>query len=215
MKNWKGKLIFFALFLVPIIFYVLWKNAEERYHPLEIFGETEMDGTKTPWTLRDFSLIDQNGDTVGLDDFKDKIIVANFFYATCPSICPRMNNNLRLAVDKFQNTEDVVFISHTVNPAQDTVEALRAYSQRYGYSSDKWKFLTGPKSEIYDLAQNHYHVVAPRPDGEYDFIHSTTIVLIDKEHRVRGYFESNENPSFYKELRDGIHVLLVEYHHKK
>jgi protein SCO1 len=215
MKHAKGKILLFFLFLVPIALFFLWKNAEERFTPLELYGDMEADSTITPWTLRDFTLINQDSDTLHLKDLEDKIIVANFFYATCPTICPQMNSNLRLSVEKYRDQEDVVFISHTVNPHEDNVDTLKEYSNRYGYATDKWHFVTGYKSEIYDLAKNSYHVVTAAPSGENDFIHSTTIVLIDKERRVRGFYESNNNPMFYKELKDGIRVLLREYHMNK
>lgn len=214
MKNTRGKILLATLLLIPVLLFFLWRNAEERYTPLEIYGDIEMDGSRTPWTLRNFKLIDHQGDTLNLANFDNKIIVANFFYATCPSICPSMNNNLRLTVEKYKDNPEVVFISHTVNPEQDSVSALNEYAARYGYPASKWHFVTGSKQEIYDLAENHYHVVSAAEDGAHDFIHSTTIVLIDKEKRVRGYFESNNNPIFYKELKDGIRVLLAEYHKK-
>ncbi len=212
MKNVKGKVLLFILFLVPILLFLVWKNAKERYTPLEVHGDVEADGSLSPWTLRDFTLFDQDGDTVNLNTFDNQIIVANFFYATCPNICPKMNNNLRLVVEKYRNSDEISFISHSVDPDQDNVDSLKKYSKIYGYSTAKWRFLTGYKTEIYDLAENSYHIVAASPDGEHDFIHSTITVLIDKERRVRGFYESYNNPMFVKELKDGIKVLLAEYH---
>lgn len=211
MNNTRGKLLLAAIFVFPIIVFFVWRKAEVRYHPLEIFGDEEMDGTKSPWTLREFNLINQTGDTLHLEDFDDKIIVANFFYATCPSICPRMNNNLRLSVDKFKDNPQVVFLSHSVNPEEDSVSVLHEYAAKYAYPVNKWHFVTGRKAEIYDLAEQHYHIVSAAPDGEHDFIHSTMVVLVDKDKRVRGYYETDNNPKFVKELNDGIQNLLMEY----
>ncbi|MBI1305444.1 MAG: redoxin domain-containing protein [Bacteroidetes bacterium] len=214
MKLSRSQIYLAILFLAPVVIYFIWKGADERLTPLPVLGDTEMDETHTPWVVRDFTVTDQDSNVLSLADFNDKIVVANFFYATCPSICPRMNNNLHLVVEKFRKLDDVIFISHSVNPDHDSVPVLKKYSARYAYPTSKWHFVTGRKAEIYDLAENSYHVVAPSPDGEYDFIHSTQIVLLDKQHRVRGIFESNNNPTFYSELRDAIKALLAEDSHK-
>lgn len=171
-----------------------------------------MDGTEVPWKIRDFSLIDQDSNVVGLKDFDDKIIVANFFYATCPKVCPKMNEELQLVAYKLTKQEDVVFLSHSVNPEADSVPVMKEYAARYNFPTSKWKFLTGEKKEIYDLAQSYYRVVNVKVDGPDEFIHSTVVALIDKDRHVRGYFESMNNPTFFRDLTGAIQALRKEYH---
>jgi protein SCO1 len=234
-KQKHGRIALVLFIIIPLLLFALWKNADEQYTPLEFMASyyadtsvladkalidstlgnnyyTTGDSIMEIWTVRDFSLTDHTGKPISLQDFDDKIIVANFFYATCPELCPRMNNNLRLAVEAFKDYPDVAFLSHTVHPEHDSVPVLAEYASKYGYANDKWYFATGFKHEIYDLATNHYHAAAPSPDGLYDFIHSTMVFIVDKEHRVRGYHESRNNPKFATEVKNAIKVLRAEYH---
>ncbi len=234
----RGRIALLLFMVIPIALFFFWQSADEQYNPLEMMGtyysdtsilqdQTFMDSMFGEnyfvqgdslfeiWTLRDFDLTDHTGKKISLADFEDKIIIANFFYATCPELCPRMNRNLRLVVEKFKNNPEVVFLSHTVHPEHDSVPVLAAYAKPYGYANDKWYFATGFKHEIYDLATSHYHAAAPSPDGVYDFIHSTMVYVVDKERRMRGYHESRDNPHFAKELKDAIKVLLAEYHQQE
>jgi len=237
-KQKRGRIALALFILIPIGLYFLWSKAKETFIPLDYMGsyyaDTSLlankalidstigdnyyvtgDSIMEIWTVRDFELVDQTGSPISLKTFEDKIIVANFFYATCPELCPRMNNNLRLAVEAFKYDSDVVFLSHTVHPEHDSVPVLTAYAKKYNYASDKWYFATGFKHEIYDLAVNHYHAAAPSPDGKYDFIHSTMAFLVDKNLRVRGYFESRNNPKFATEVKNGIKGLQAEYAQNK
>ncbi len=230
----RGQIVIALFVTIPIVLFFIWKNADERYTPLEIMGSYYSDTTILSnkalldstlgddyfvrgdsvfemWTLRDFDLTDHTGQKVSLETFKDKIIVANFFYATCPEVCPRMNNNLRLAVERYKDYPDVVFLSHTVHPEHDSVPVLAEYADKYGYSDSTWYFVTGFKHEIYDLAISHYHAAAPSPDGQNDFIHSSMVFMVDKDHRMRGYYESRNNPKFATEVKDAIKVLRAEY----
>lgn len=211
MKSTRTWIILGILIVGPVIWGLMWYRAEGRLIPLQIYGDEEMDGTVTPWVIRDFQLIDQDSQLFTRADLEGKIVVANFFYATCPKICPRMTNEIKLVAHKYLEHPDVVFVSHSVNPEYDTVAALKAYSAKFNYPTSKWRFVTGSKKEIYDLAENHYRAVATKASGPDDFIHSTTVVLLDKEMRIRGFFESIDNPSFYNDLKGAIQALLKEY----
>lgn len=209
--NRKKALILGILVVGPILWGLLWYRAEGKLTPLPIYGDEEMDGSITPWEIRDFKLTDQNGEPFTKADLEGKIVVANFFYATCPEVCPRMNKEIQLVAYKYSQDTSVLFVSHTVNPAHDSVAVLKEYSRRFNFPDDRWKFLTGSKQEIYDLAENHYRAVAVKSDGPDDFIHSTTVVLLDKEQRIRGFFESMNNPKFFREVKGAIQVLNKEY----
>lgn len=211
MKSTRTKFLLGLLVLGPLIWGLLWYRGEGKLIPLPVFGDTEMDGSNTPWKIRDFNLLDQDSNAVGIDDIKGKIVVANFFYATCPNICPKMNKEMNWVAHKFSNNPDILFVSHTVNPESDTVSVMREYAAKYNYPIDKWKFLTGAKNEIYDLAENYYKAVAVKADGPDDFIHTTTVVLLDKDAQIRGFFESIDNPLFHRELKGAIQALIKEY----
>jgi protein SCO1/2 len=212
MKNTKGKSLLIILLVLPVLLFFMWRQAKTSFTPLPIMGETEMDGSFTPHTIRDFTLTDHTNTPINLATFNDQILIANFFYATCPDVCPAMNNNLRLVVEKFKNNPDVAFLSTTVNPDHDSIEVLAEYGGKYAYPDDKWRFATGSMREIYDLGTAYYRLAAARPDGAVDFIHSSVVVLVDKKHQIRGYYESNQNPKFATELINGIKTLLGEYY---
>ena len=234
-KQKRGRIAVALFILIPIGLYFLWSKAKETFIPLDYMGsyyaDTSLlankalidstigdnyyvtgDSIMEIWTVRDFELVDQTGSPISLKTFEDKIIVANFFYATCPELCPRMNNNLRLAVEAFKYDSDVVFLSHTVHPEHDSVPVLASVCKEIQLCQRQvvlchWVL----RHEIYDLAVNHYHAAAPSPDGKYDFIHSTMAFLVDKNLRVRGYFESRNNPKFATEVKNGIKGLQAEY----
>lgn len=159
-------------------------------------------------TIRPFSFVDQNGDTVTKKDIKGKIAVIEYFYTTCKSICPIMNENMEKVFQAFRNSNDVVILSHTVDPARDSVAALKAYAQRFNADARVWKFLTGSKKALYDQARYSYGMAAvdTTTDISEDFIHTNVFVLIDKEGRLRMHLNEDGNPVAY----DGTNAKSVE-----
>src|ERR1043166_2325342 len=128
---------------------------------LPVFGEKKMGTTDTIYhTIGDFSLKNQYGEIVSNATVKNKIYVADFFFATCQSVCPEMSKNLKDVQKAFEKDDSVLILCHSVNPMHDTVEVLNAYSQTYGAKKGKWHFLTGNKKQIYDLAMGSYLVNA-------------------------------------------------------
>src|SRR5688572_28168818 len=144
---------------------------------LPIFGDkksTGLESTDTIYhTVGDFKLVNQDKDTVDQKTIENKIYVADFFFATCQSICPQMSTELIRVQDAFKNDPEFLILSHSVNPSHDTSEVLLAYAGKYKALKDKWHFLTGSKKEIYDLAMHSYLVNALEDDGSDEgFIHS-------------------------------------------
>lgn len=207
-KTW-GRVVLVLFLVVPTIWLLLWKNSTHTYESLPILGEVELNGDTTSFIIRDFTLVNQAGDSITSKDYLGKVYVANFFFASCPDVCPAMNSNLRLVVDEFRGNDQVIFISHSVDPYRDSVAALKKYSKRFNAPAGIWNFVTGPKREIYDLAQNYYRVNATKGSKPADFIHSEKLVLIDEKMRIRGYFESSEVEEI-KRLIDSIKILLKE-----
>lgn len=141
--------------------------------------------------ISDFHLIDQNGQERSLEDLKGKIIIADFFFTTCPSICIQMTNNLRRVQDAYLNEPMIHILSHSVQPAYDTVPILRAYADNNGVDDDKWWLLTGDKEQIYSLARTSYFAVMEEGESfdEHDFIHTENIVVVDPRGRLRGFYD--------------------------
>jgi protein SCO1/2 len=221
-KRVKQLLIVFSILILPCIFWLFLIRGKNNYIPIEIFGPKEVATTTTNGvpdtiyhTVGDFSLTDQYGRTVTNKTFDGKTYIADFFFATCKTICPKMTSELHDVQEKFQDDNDVLIISHTVNPEHDSVSVLYDYSNKYQAKKDKWYFVTGDKKQIYDLARNSYFITAmPGNGGENDFIHSEKIVLVDHDKRIRGYYDGTDHADMER-LIDEIQVLKLEYRDKK
>jgi protein SCO1 len=190
-------------------------SKEKKVSPfvLPVYGEKKLSGADDADTLYhtigSFRLVDQNGDTITEKTTEGKIYVADFFFATCQSICPIMTSQLTRVQAAFP-AKDVVILSHTVNPLHDTVEVLAEYAHKYGAKNDQWHLLTGSKKEIYDLAKNSYLVNALEDDGsEEGFLHSETFLLVDKLKRIRGIYDGTDSVAVGKLIND-IKLLQTE-----
>ncbi|MDF7821135.1 SCO family protein [Runella sp. MFBS21] len=163
-------------------------------------------------TIPDFKFVNQDGDTVTAQNFKDKIYVADFFFTTCPTICPVMKKQMLKVYDKIKGQPDVAILSHTIDPQHDTPTVLKQYANDLGVKDAKqWMFVTGEREKIYDIGEHHYLVVAgadsTAPGG---YIHSGAFILIDKEKRVRGMYNGTDDEGTKRLLAD-IERLKAEY----
>ena len=172
------------------------------------------EGTDTVYhTIGNFTLINQNEDTISQNTTENKIYVANFFFATCQSICPQMSTELIRVQDAFKTDKDFLILSHSVNPVHDTSEVLLAYAGKYGAIKNKWHFLTGSKKIIYDLAKDSYMVNALEDDGsEEGFLHSELFLLVDKQKRIRGMYDGTDSIAVNKLIED-VKMLKTEISH--
>ena len=162
-------------------------------------------------TIRDFSFTDQDGVTISQDIFKDKIYVADFFFTTCPTICPIMKRQMLRVYEKYKDNPDVLILSHTIDPDYDSVEVLHEFADRLGVSSKTWHFVTGNKDSIYDIGQNSYMVTARQdPDEPGGYLHSGAFLLIDKDRRVRGIYDGTIEEKVDLLMKD-MDKLLKEY----
>jgi protein SCO1/2 len=178
---------------------------------LPVLGEKQANGTDTVYhTVGSFSLTDQSGHAISEKDVSDKIYVANFFFATCRSICPEMSTNLKDVQAAFVADPKVLILSHSVNPLHDTVEVLAQYAGMYGADPKKWHLLTGNKKMIYDLAKYGYLVNALEDDGSPEgFLHSELFMLVDTHRRLRGMYDGTDKAQV-KKLIDDIRILEKE-----
>jgi len=160
--------------------------------------------------IGDFSLTNQNNKNISHLDYDDHIYVADFFFTTCPSICPIMTENMVYLQSLVNDLTEVKLLSFSVTPEIDTPEVLKAYAQQKGINDSRWNLLTGDKKEIYKLARQSYLVVQEDGNGdEHDMIHTENFVLIDKQRRIRGYYDGTQREDM-EQIRADIDILRQE-----
>lgn len=182
------------------------------YQPGDVNPEmvdTSVQYVKKYHTIADFSLINQNGDTITQKDYQDKIYVADFFFTTCVSICPIMTDHMVEIQKELQNDTLVLLLSHSVTPEIDTVAQLKRYAVAKGVEDSKWNLVTGDKKEIYDLARKSYLAAKDAPYNKFDLVHTENFVLVDKKRRIRGFYDGT-NPEAIEELLKDIQILKKE-----
>ena len=208
-------MIRFVIAITALVFFSCnTKTTEIKKLLLPVIGEKKLAGTDGKDTLyhtvQPFSFINQYHDTVSEKTIENKIYVADFFFATCQSICPKMSSQLVHVQNAFKNDNNVLILSHTVNPSNDTVEVLNGYAQTYGAIKNKWHLLTGNKKTIYDMARYSYLVNALEDDGSAEgFLHSELFILVDAQKRIRGMYDGTDSVAVVK-LNSDIKLLKQE-----
>ncbi|TDE04958.1 SCO family protein [Flavobacterium hiemivividum] len=205
--------IFFGVFLVfSVITLYLFQNALTPRKTLPIFNPSDVnpelvDSTvqyiSKYHTIADFSFVNQNGKTITQDDYEGKIYVADFFFTTCGSICPKMTANLFEVQKAIINNPKVMLLSHTVFPETDSVPVLKEYALKYGVDDSKWNLVTGDKKEIYTMARKSYLAVKlGKPSELYDMVHTENFILVDAKKRVRGFYDGTNKEDIEKLIVD-------------
>ncbi len=215
----KYKKLFFVLAILSVFIltaiYTLMKPREKLpiFQPASVNAElvdSTVQHVKKYHTIPDFSLTNQNGKTITQKDYKDKIYIADFFFTTCPSICPKMTANMEVLQEYILKYGDVKLLSHTVTPEIDSIPVLKAYALGHHVNDSIWNLVTGPKKEIYDLARKSYLAAKSTGDGgKYDMIHTGNFVLIDKQKRIRGFYDGT-NPEEIGKLLHDLEILRNE-----
>ena len=171
----------------------------------------------TVWhKVRPFKLKNQFGKEVGLEDWGGKIIIADFFFTSCPSICPKLTRNMKKLQTAFKKTDSLVrFVSFTVDPVRDTVQALKAYGDKFGIDHDSWFMLTGDRNELYDIALNEFKAsIASNGNIDTGFIHTDRFFLLDRDRVVRGWYSGLDSVNLDKLIKDVV-LLNMERDKKK
>ena len=157
-----------------------------------------------------FSFQNQNGETVTEKAFDGKIYVADFFFTTCPTICPIMKKNMLKVYQAYKQNPDVRILSHSIDPEHDSVAVLNKYANDLGVTGNMWQFVTGNRDEIYEIGVKHYLVrTGEDSTAQGGFIHSGHFVLVDKNKHIRGMYDGTTEEGT-KQLIDDIGVLLEE-----
>jgi protein SCO1 len=156
------------------------------YYPKD---STDASGNKVYHTIPPTTLVTQDGKPFETSSFRGKIVVTDFFFASCGGICPVMTSQLTRVQQAFRGNKELALVSYTVDPERDSAAALQGYAQRFNADTAQWKFVTGPKKSLYDLARYGYYLpVEPGNGDSEDFIHSDQFVLLDRHSRIRGYY---------------------------
>lgn len=213
-----------ALIVIPAILVFILAKAQWVHEELPYLGNSvkEANGKLIHHKVGNIWLKSHRNKSITLDSFKDKIIVANIFFATCPEVCPEMNRQIQVIAEEFAEFQNIVFLSVSIDPETDSVPALARYAENFNIRRLKnWHFCTGNRTEIYDWVLNDILLANEMRDNE--FIHDDKIVLIDKQRHIRAILPtrppentpSNKTLSvkleLVKNIRDDIDNLLYEY----
>jgi len=213
----KSKIQFYWLLtLIPLAFIVWFFVAKSHAKPLRslaFYGPKYIDqkNDSVYHTIEPFEFINQYNERITLDSMKGKVFISEFFFTTCKSICPIMNLNLQKVHQQFSNRNDFRILSHTVDPEEDSVSVLKDYANRQGVFDRSWFFLTGTKKELYQMARTSYLLNAEEGDGgSEDFIHTQNFALVDKERRIRGYYDGTDTVEINRLITE-LSLLFAEY----
>lgn len=182
----------------------------ERLQIYYKLDSTDSKGTVFYHTIPETELTAQNGRPFFTSSYNGKVSLTDFFFASCGGICPRMTSQLTRVQNEFRGNPDFKIVSYTVDPDRDTAEFLQQYAYRFKADTSQWKFVTGPKKKLYDLARYGYFLpVDPGTGDSEDFIHSDQFVLTDRKSRIRGYYNGTDSAAVDSLIAD-IKVLLKE-----
>lgn len=210
LKQFKYVLITFFIFSVVTV--ALFMNALTPKKRLPIMNPSDVNPELVDSTIQhvskyhtiaDFSFTNQNGKTVTQKDYEGKIYVADFFFTTCETICPRMTDNMVEIQKAFVNNPEVLLLSHSVLPDKDSVPVLKEYAIEKGVIDSKWNLVTGDKKEIYGIARKSYLAVKTgSPEELYDMVHTENFILVDTKRRVRGFYDGTKSEDITRLIED-------------
>ncbi|UCS95403.1 SCO family protein [Echinicola marina] len=204
-------MVLVCILMVPVLIILFLRNFGENEYEIPIlyengiqdpFGDCQLD-TVGQHYIPEFEFVDQDSSRIGKSQMMGKVTIVDFFFTSCPSICPVMSLEMERVQDAFRDEEQVQLYSISIDPSYDTPEVLKKYSELHGAKKGKWFFLNGPKDEVYDLARCGF--VLPTIDGQgvpENFTHSDKLALIDGEGRIRGYYSGTN--------REDVDLLILE-----
>jgi protein SCO1/2 len=213
-RKFFGVLLVFSIIVISLFYTALKpKKSLPIFNPSDVNPElvdTTVQYIANKHHIADFSFTNQNGKTITQKDYEGKIYVADFFFTTCKSICPKMTTNLVDVQKAFLHNPKVKLLSFTVMPDIDNVSVLKEYAKINGVVDTKWNLVTGDKKAIYTMARKSYLAVKQgKPDEQYDMVHTENFVLVDSKKRVRGFYDGT-NKEEIKRLIEDINWLLED-----
>lgn len=214
MKRIIGAVAAIFAISVTIGYFILDKKELPIYNPHDLNPElvdANLRKKTRGHTVSDFELTNQYGQTITGKNLEGKIYVVDFFFTTCGTICPKMTRQLERVQKRFKDEPSFMIVSHTVTPQNDTPGVLKKYGEKHGALPDKWWFLTGLQDHIFHLARKSYFAVIPGSSGaEEGFVHTENFVLVDKEGRLRGFYNGTRTEEV-NQLMDDIKTLIDAY----
>ena len=216
----KKYIIIATIIFFPSVVYLFFSTGSVNFIHLPYYGprdpiKTIVNGKEHTDTVYHavpaFSFTNYDGRVISDKTFAGKIYVANFFFTTCKTICPKMTSGMKRIEERFKSYPKLLFLSHTVNPQLDTLNALRAFANYYQADSSRWFFVRGDKKAIYDIGINGYLLpVGDDAKAEGGVLHSEMLVLVDKEKHIRGFYDGT-SPAAMETMVDDIKTLIAEY----
>lgn len=224
-QNSKKKyLVLFLILFLPSVLYLLLTTGRHNFAHLPVLTYTDEYGKEQFRTAPQFSFTNHHGQTITNASVKDKVYVVDFFFTRCPSICPIMTENMRKVHDRFNSYDDFAVLSLTVDPKNDTPEALAEYAVKRNIDHPNWHFLTGEKDSLYAAAFQFLSSAMEDDMAPGGFLHTEYFVLIDKDGRIRSRVDDDGNfvgvyagteMDQVNNLIDDIKVLMAEYRLEK
>ncbi len=182
---------------------------EANVQPLPYLGQHEINGQDTVYhTIPDFAFVDQDSNLVTNATFEGKIYLADFFFISCPTICPKVKKQMLRIFDQYKGNDELILLSHTIDPKRDTVGRLKSYAQNLGVDNGQWRFVTGEMDEIYGIADDYMSIAKEDPNAPGGFDHSGWILLIDKTGHIRSFADGTD-PEKVDRLLTDIEWLLA------
>ena len=211
-------MVLVCILLIPVLIIVLLRGFSQNHYEIPVYYES---GLEDPFGTCDypegvqhyipeFSFFSQDSSVIGTDEMNNKITVVDFFFTSCPSICPIMSSEMERVQDIFRDEDMVQIYSVSIDPDHDSPEVLAQYADKHGATSGKWFFLNGPKEEAYDLVRCGFAL--PIVDGlgnPDEFVHSDKFILVDGQRRIRGYYSGTDREEVDKLILE-TKILLYE-----
>lgn len=199
------------IYIILITLLLGFTSCKEELKPLPFIGDrTDIDGSILEHDIRAFEFTNQSGETISNSNVDGKIYMTDFFFISCPTICPRVKKQMLRLYDKVEDNKDILLLSHTVDPKRDSVGALKIYADNLSVDHDRWWFLTGDKDELLDIADDYFIAAYEDEDAPGGFDHSGKIILVDKEGRIRSFCDGTDPESVDKMMKD-IDQLIASY----
>ena len=219
---YRYRYLFLTIGILSVIILSLFYNALKPEKQLPIYTPAMVNpelvdslvqhkNNKMEHKIADFSFKNQNNKTITQKDYESTIYVADFFFTTCPTICPIMTDNMVWLQDKIKDMPNVKLLSFSVTPDIDTPEVLRKYADEKGVIDSKWNMVTGDKKDIYYLARQSFLAVKTESSGElYDMVHTENFILVDKNGRIRGFYDGTNLDKDKKDDTKNMQQLLED-----
>lgn len=233
MKNKKTRVVLFGVLVLPALLYltfvyglkdVFFETLPKITMVKEVIENGQMRFDTIPYTVPDFSFINQDGQIINRDSMKGNMYVASFFFATCPTVCPAMNFHLLQVQERFKAFDDFYILSHTVDPAKDSLPVLKSYAKKLNADTRSWHFLTGERDDIYNAAASYYLSAYEDILSPGGFFHAQSVVLVDWDGHIRSRKDDQGNligaydvlnVTELNALKEDIKVLKAEYERYK